>query len=137
MTRFKSMAALQKTDRKAWLLRWKQWDDNTKEEWRAWCRVQKRDRKKIAKAIQGTLDGLRANSTYKRDLLNGHESWSGASLKGRAQEYGSKYKRSREKLLEQLNQNSLAVAFFTGLRSVDGRSRRVLLALVGDREHLA
>jgi len=32
-----------------------------------------------------------AKGSYQRDLILGHETWSGSSLKGKASEYGSRY----------------------------------------------
>jgi hypothetical protein len=39
---------------------------------------------------------------YQRNVLLGHEALSGATLKGKARQYGGQYKRSRENLLRRL-----------------------------------
>jgi len=54
-----------------------------------------------------------ARGTYQRDLLDGGESWSGASLKGRASDYGAVYARSRGNLLTRIN-NALPKAWEAG-----------------------
>jgi len=44
-----------------------------------------------------------ARGSYQRDLLDGLESWSGSSLKGRAGQYGARYHASRTALLKRIN----------------------------------
>ncbi|NIO67515.1 MAG: hypothetical protein GTN71_00245 [Anaerolineae bacterium] len=44
-----------------------------------------------------------AKGPYQRDLLDGGESWSGASLAGKASNYGAVYARSRANLLARIN----------------------------------
>jgi hypothetical protein len=44
-----------------------------------------------------------ARGQYQRDLLNGHETWSGSSLKGKASSYGARYAESRQNLLARIN----------------------------------
>jgi len=44
-----------------------------------------------------------ARGSYQRDLLDGLESWSGSSLKGKAGQYGARYHASRQALLARIN----------------------------------
>lgn len=62
-----------------------------------------------------------AKGSYQRNLLYGYEAWSGASLKGRARDWSSKYAHSRQALINRLNKAGL-MAFF-----VKEGKRKVLL----------
>jgi len=42
--------------------------------------------------------------TYQENLIRGFESLSGATLRGRAKQYGAQYKRSRDNLLKRMTQ---------------------------------
>lgn len=45
-----------------------------------------------------------ARGQYQRWLLDGREKWSGASLRGRAREYGARYAESRSNLLSRIHE---------------------------------
>jgi len=48
-----------------------------------------------------------AKGSYQRDLILGHETWSGSSLVGRARDYGAHYARSRKNLLKRIEDANL------------------------------
>lgn len=48
---------------------------------------------------------------YQDALLSGHEAWSGATLRGRAKEYGARYKSSRENLIDRLRAHGIDCRF--------------------------
>jgi hypothetical protein len=75
--------------------------------------------KKIAAIIEGAPKG-----SYQEGLLDGSESWSGASLKGKARQYGYTYSRSRRRLLVAVNE-ALPEGWSIGteLTILDGSSR--------------
>lgn len=52
---------------------------------------------------------------YQKDLLTGSAIWSGADLRGKARQYGAKYARSRNSLLENINQNLESISDLVGL----------------------
>lgn len=54
-----------------------------------------------------------ARGTYQRDLIHGHEAWSGATLAGKARSYGGRYARSRSVLLERLEAAGIDCHFET------------------------
>lgn len=45
---------------------------------------------------------------YQRNLIYGSETWSGSSLKGKANKYGAHYAKSRRRLIERLMDHDLA-----------------------------
>lgn len=63
-----------------------------------------------------------ARGSYQDNLLRGYESWSGASLKGKAKKWSGRYARSRDSLIARLTKVGLDCEF----RYV-GRYRRKVL----------
>lgn len=57
-----------------------------------------------------------AAGRYQAALINGQEAWSGATLRGKAKEYGSRYKMSRNSLLSRLRQAGVQAAIVRGPR---------------------
>lgn len=53
-------------------------------------------------AVQQLRASLPAHRTYQRALLDGGESWSGSTLRGKAARYGARYAASRASLAERL-----------------------------------
>jgi hypothetical protein len=85
----------------------------------------------LPEEITTTINGC-ARGSYQRHLLDGGESWSGASLQGKASEYGARYAASRENLLTAINA-ALPVGYRadTQLVYVDtGNGRRLCRELV-------
>ena len=60
------------------------------------------------KAVQAALK--LARGPYQRDIITGHEAMSGATLTGKAAEYGGKYKESRDNLIARLRAGGVPVA---------------------------
>lgn len=58
---------------------------------------------------QRSIDDLLAltKGSYQRGLVLGHEDWSGASLKGKAKEWGGQYRKSRRNLLKRIEKADL------------------------------
>jgi len=48
---------------------------------------------------------------YQEGLLAGHEAWSGATLRGKARDYGREYAKSRESLLDRIASKGINVSF--------------------------
>ena len=83
------------------------------------------DASAIYEATRGCVRGH-----YQRHLLEGSESWSGSSLKGKAQNYGARYADSRAAFLARI-QAAVADLGATAdselVKCDDGRNRRRLL----------
>jgi len=64
---------------------------------------------------QATEAALRiARGTYQKDIVTGREAWSGASLRGAAKLYGSKYKASRLNLLSRIQSAGIPARICVG-----------------------
>ena len=68
--------------------------------------------------------------SYHLSLLDGSESWSGSSLRGKARKYSGKYARSRCSLVDKLNANTPAWYTVRTQLVFDGDSRRWTRRLV-------
>lgn len=55
----------------------------------------------------------KARGSYQYGLLAGYEAWSGATLTGKAKQYGGKYAQSRGALLARIEAAGLPVKFET------------------------
>lgn len=49
-----------------------------------------------------------AKGCYQQNLLDGRENLSGSSLRGKAREYGARYRESRQNLLERMSVHGVA-----------------------------
>lgn len=60
----------------------------------------------ICEGTMGTKAAIAAiklcKGSYQTNLIRGHESWSGSTLRGKAREWSMKYKESRTNLLKRL-----------------------------------
>lgn len=74
---------------------------------------------------------VQARGSYQRALLEGDETWSGSTLKGKAREWGARYDRSRRELVHRI---AIVIpgAHVPLVRGEDGRARRELVVRVGE-----
>jgi hypothetical protein len=73
-----------------------------------------------------------AKGAYQRALLAGIESWSGATLKGRAKLWSSSYAASRTALLERLKKVDLDVVVTGGRASITPGRAYTIRAMLAD-----
>lgn len=79
-------------------------------------------------------------TTYGRDILDDNHNWSGATLKGKAREYGSFYQGVRSKLLKYIKINLRAIGYTATTNLIlsgegqNRRWRRELVILRDDQE---
>ena len=66
-----------------------------------------------------------ARGTYQSDLLDGKQAWSGATLRGKAREYGASYQESRGSLLRRLRDAGLSLQWV----SVQPGGRHILVVM--------
>ncbi len=83
----------------------------------------------IPRAVRDAIDAAPRGS-YQRGLLAGDEAWSGSSLRGRARNYGARYRDSREGLIARLNA-TLPDLWIAESRIVD-RRRVLVIHYLGD-----
>ena len=82
-------------------------------------------------SIEGTIYTA-ARGCYQRDLLDGREAWSGASLKGTASSYGARYAESRSNLLDRINDVAKEYGVRFESRLVLNENRRYQRVLVAE-----
>lgn len=81
----------------------------------------------IPRKIKSKVEA-QATTAYQRNLLSGDEAWSGATLKGKAAQYGSSYHRTRTALLKRIRSALKNSGWSADVKSVGRyRERRLVL----------
>lgn len=81
------------------------------------------DRKLSHKALERAL--ACARGSYQRDLLLGHQAWSGSDLTGKARRYSTHYYQSRQSVAKRLIEAGFRLD--DHYIKIDGRNRRFLI----------